>query len=70
MNMLHTEPEATPAKRSHAGLLFGIIFLGLGIVFLLREYGILDRLDFWPWILIVIGGALVITHFARAYSRQ
>lgn len=53
--------------RRQGGLVLGLILLGLGIVFLLREYGFLDPIEFWPWILIVIGIALIVSHFTRRF---
>lgn len=39
------------SKRSHEALSGGIFLIGLGLLFLL------PGIDFWPWILLVIGAA-------------
>lgn len=60
-----TQIDRDDPERNRSGLVFGMIVLGLGVIFLLRNYGILDWFDFWPWILIVIGVALVVSHLTR-----
>jgi len=42
----------------------GLIVLGIGVLFLLRNFGIIPDIgDMWPVILIIIGVALVVGSF-------
>jgi uncharacterized membrane protein HdeD (DUF308 family) len=44
-------------------LIGGLIVLGLGVIFLLSAYDILNWSRIWPWILIIVGVALIIAYF-------
>jgi len=53
-----------PAKKSNAGLIFGVVLIVLGGVFLLDEFDIFPDFDFektWPVILVAIGAMLIFT---------
>lgn len=55
-------PPIPPSRRPPGALTGGLILIGLGIIFTVRELGLLTRRGFWPWILIVVGVSLIITH--------
>jgi hypothetical protein len=46
-------------KKSSSGLVTGLILLGLGIIFQLNSFNIVDIEESWPVIIIVIGLALI-----------
>jgi phage shock protein C len=53
-----------PAKKSNAGLIFGVVLIVLGGVFLLDEFNIFPDFDFertWPVVLVAIGAMLIFT---------
>ena len=58
-------PPIPGSKRPTSRLTGGLILVGLGIVFVMRELGVLTRRGFWPWILIVVGTSLIITHLVE-----
>lgn len=58
-------PPISGPKRPTSRLTGGLILVGLGIVFVMRELGFLTRRGFWPWILIVVGTSLIITHLVE-----
>lgn len=56
--------ESKEYKKKDSGkLVGGLIVLGIGIIFLLSAYDFLNWAKIWPWILIVIGVALIIAYF-------
>ncbi|WP_374951682.1 PspC domain-containing protein [Mucilaginibacter sp.] len=53
-----------PPKKSAAGLIFGVVLIVLGGIFLLDEFDIFPDFDFektWPVILVAIGAMLIFT---------
>jgi phage shock protein C len=51
-----------PKKQSNAGMLFGVVLIVLGSIFLLDQFDFIPELDFenlWPVILIAVGGVLI-----------
>lgn len=50
-------------QKDSGKLIGGLIVLGLGIIFLLSAYDVLNWSKIWPWILIIVGVALIIAYF-------
>lgn len=50
-------------KKDTGKLVGGLIVFGIGIIFLLNAYNILNWSKIWPWILIIVGVALIIAYF-------
>lgn len=47
-------------KDPHGKMVSGIILLGIGLLFLLNNFNIIDIDQSWPFILIIVGVALLI----------
>lgn len=50
-------------KKDSGKLIGGLIVLGIGVVFLLSAYEVLNWSKIWPWILIIVGVVLIIAYF-------
>ncbi|MEW5876050.1 MAG: DUF5668 domain-containing protein [Candidatus Zixiibacteriota bacterium] len=54
------EAKAKDKAATRGGLVSGIILTGIGVLFLLQNFGFLEFSHSWPLILIVIGLALIV----------
>jgi phage shock protein C len=62
----YTPPPVYPPHRNSGALVVGIIFIGVGLVFLADRFMPYLRFhfrDFWPVVLVVAGLALILTSF-------
>jgi phage shock protein PspC (stress-responsive transcriptional regulator) len=53
-----------PKQKSHAGIIVGVVLICIGAFILIDEYDLIPDFDFdrlWPLVLVVIGGALIIS---------
>jgi len=53
-----------PNQKSHAGVIIGFVLIIIGAAILVGEYDLIPDFDFdtyWPLILVVIGGALIVS---------
>ncbi len=60
-NSVNTIP---PKQKSHAGVIVGFVLIMIGAAILVDEYDLIPDFDFetyWPLILVVIGGALIVS---------
>jgi phage shock protein PspC (stress-responsive transcriptional regulator) len=63
---IHEEPGRRASDGGGSGLVVGLILIGIGVWFLVREY--LPQLDWsliWPIVLIAIGGLVLVTSSRR-----
>lgn len=59
-------PPVYPPRKNNGALVIGIIFIGIGVVFLIDRFMPYFRWhfrDFWPVILVIAGLALIFTSF-------
>ena len=58
-------PNVNPPKqKSHAGVIIGFVLIMIGAAILVDEYDLIPDFDFetyWPIILVIIGGALIVS---------
>jgi len=54
------EAKAKDKTTARGGMVSGIILTGIGVLFLLQNFGFLEFSHSWPLILIVIGLALIL----------
>lgn len=62
-----------PKQRSHAGVIFGMVLILLGAIFLIDQLNILPDLDFanlWPLVLVAIGCALIVSGQQKQRAAQ
>jgi phage shock protein PspC (stress-responsive transcriptional regulator) len=60
------EPQRAPASSVNSAAVFGVILIGIGAIFLLGN--ILPGFSFWRWwpaILVLIGGAILVNQFRK-----
>jgi phage shock protein PspC (stress-responsive transcriptional regulator) len=53
-----------PKQKSHAGVIIGFVLIVIGAAILVDEYDLIPDFDFetyWPLILVLIGGALIVS---------
>jgi phage shock protein C len=58
------QPAYTEPKKSSSGIIFGVVMIVLGSVFLLDNLDFIPELDFenlWPVVLVAVGLALIVT---------
>ncbi|QHS55530.1 PspC domain-containing protein [Mucilaginibacter sp. 14171R-50] len=63
----------TPKKSSNVGVVFGMILIGLGAIFLLDEFDIIPDWDFeklWPVILVAIGATLLFGSKKQPWEKE
>ncbi len=69
---LSPSPPPTPSRgdrRNIGAVVFGLLVLGVGIYFLLREtfnVSLPDIGEFWPIFVIILGAAILYSGFRRA----
>jgi phage shock protein C len=60
--------KTMPPKKSHAGIIFGVVLIVLGGIILIDNYDLIPDFDFerlWPVVLVVIGLSLIISGQAK-----
>ncbi len=58
------------AKKHRNEMVTGLILFGLGIIFLLNSFDVVDIGDSWPLILVVIGLSLIAGSLRRDTARR
>lgn len=62
-------------NKKRESLFWGIVLLGIGLVFLLDNFGLdIDLWDvvteFWPMVLIIIGIKMIYTHYTSKNEKE
>ena len=53
-----------PKRKSHAGVIFGLVLIVVGLSILIDEYDLIPNFDFdkiWPAILVLVGASLIVS---------
>src|SRR5438105_848230 len=68
-------PPTAPPRRRGAGVVLPVLLIGLGVIFLLQNLGVLNReawrslFQLWPLLLVVIGLDLMLRDHLPAAAR-
>ena len=66
--------ESLPPKKSHAGIIIGLVLIFIGAAILIDEYDLIPDFEFdrlWPAVLVLVGAALIVSGQKRQpWERQ
>jgi len=57
-------------KSPHGKMVTGIILLGIGVLFLLNNFDVIFIDESWPFILIIVGIALLVGAYFRKHDTE